>query len=436
MSHERGTLPGHWPFLTESIPAVPGTIKVRYEDFRVDEIPAYEAVGQGDHVFFRIEKTGLTTFQAILDVARRLEVDPRSIGSAGLKDARAVTTQTLSVEHVPPERVLALDIPRIRITEARRHPKKIRIGHHRGNRFRIKLRPPSMGAEESNDLRLARARSVIETLSRRGVPNYFGPQRFGIRGDTGEIGRELLGERYDEAAALIAGSPGPLDSGDHRRARELFAAGRWGEAADAWPRGFREAARLSRAMERSGGDARRAVLSLGRRMLSFYVSAYQSWLFNDVLAARLGELDRVREGDLAYRHDSGAIFEVEDAAAEQPRVDRLEISATGPLFGRRMGQPQGHARELEESVLRSASVEPRQIVGAGPFAPSGSRRPLRVPLADAGVEPGRDELGEWIELRFALPPGSYATSVLGEVAKEGLRTGTAEDFLEGELPTG
>lgn len=425
-------MPRTWPRLTEDVPPVPGVIKHRYEDFRVDEIPAYEPSGEGDHVFFRIEKTGLTTFQAIHDIARRLEVDARAIGSAGLKDARAITTQLLSIEHVDPERILALDIPRIRVLEVRRNRKKLRIGHHHGNRFAIKLRPPLTGDSEPEEARLERVRAVLETLARRGAPNYFGAQRFGIRGDTGEIGRMLLAERYDDAAALIAGAPGEIDSGDLLHARRLFAEGRWGEAAAAWPRGFREGVRLSRAMENSGGDARRAVLSLGKRMLTFYVSAYQSLLFNEVLAARIHGLDRVREGDLAYKHDSGAIFLVEDAAAEQPRAERMEISPTGPLFGARMGEPGGEVRDLEERVLRAAAVEPEQIRGEGRFVPSGSRRPLRVVLGEPAADAGTDDVGSYIELRFGLPPGAYATSVLTEVAKAALVTGTAEEYLEAE----
>src|SRR5690606_35029009 len=82
-----------WPYLTADIPAIPGTLKARYEDFVVEEIPLYEPEGRGDHVHFVIEKAGLTTHKAVADVARALGVHPRNIGFAGLKDARAVTRQ-------------------------------------------------------------------------------------------------------------------------------------------------------------------------------------------------------------------------------------------------------------------------------------------------------------------------------------------------------
>lgn len=408
-------------------------MRLRYEDFRVDEVPAYEPSGDGDHIFFRIEKSGLSTFQAVRDIARHLGVDARAIGSAGLKDARAVTTQTLSVEHVDPERILALEIPRIRVLEATRSRRKLRTGHLAGNRFRIVLRPPP-GDAEGGAARLERTRTVLDVLTRRGVPNYFGPQRFGIRGDTGEIGRAVLEERWHDAAALIAGRPDPADPEDLLRARTLFEEGRFAEAAAAWPRAFSEASRVCREMERTGRDARRAVLSVGRRMVGFYVSAWQSWLFNKVLAARVDALDRLLPGDLAMKHEGGGVFLVEDAAAEQPRADAFEISPTGPLFGSRMGEPQGEPRALEERVLADSGMDPERLRGRGRSAPSGSRRALRIPLGGAEAEVDKDELGEHLVLRFTLPAGAYATSVLEELSKERLVTATAEDFLEAEEP--
>ena len=128
-----------WPYLTADVPAVPGTLKRSYEDFVVEEVPLYEPEGEGDHVFFTIEKAGLTTHKAVADIARALGVRPRDIGLAGLKDAHAVTRQTLSVEHVDPERILALELPRIRVLSARRHRRKLRVGHLAGNRFTIRL---------------------------------------------------------------------------------------------------------------------------------------------------------------------------------------------------------------------------------------------------------------------------------------------------------
>lgn len=409
-----------WPYLTADVPAVPGTLKRFYEDFVVEEIPLYPPDGEGDHVLFTIEKAGLSTHNAVADIARALGVRPRDIGLAGLKDARAVTRQTLSVEHVEPERILALELPRIRVLSAARHRRKLRVGHLAGNRFTIRLR-------DTDPSRLDDVREVLATLERRGVPNYFGPQRFGTRGDTAEIGRRLIAGDYDGAVSLIAGSPGPGDTGTVLRARELFEAGEYREAAPLWPRAYTAQSRLSRAMAREKGDARRALHAVDRRLLRFFVNAYQSWIFNQVLARRIDTLDRVLEGDLAYKHETGGIFLVEDAAAEQRRATSFEISPTGPLPGPEMREPHGEPARLETMVLRESGLRLEDFPAAGPFRTSGSRRPLRFPLHEPTVEPGHDDAGDFLEFRFTLLPGAYATAVLREVCKDRLVEGSVDD---------
>ena len=154
-------------------------------DFQVDEIPAYEPSGIGDHVYFLIEKRGLATARAVRDIARALRVRPRDIGVAGLQDARGVTRQMLSLEHADPGQIEALQLPRISVLRVSRHRNKLRMGHLLGNRFTIKVRDTDLS-------HVADLRKRAEILVRRGVPNYYGSQRFGNRGDTWQVGRELL----------------------------------------------------------------------------------------------------------------------------------------------------------------------------------------------------------------------------------------------------
>ena len=398
------------PFLTSDLPGVPGAYKRRPADFRVEEIPAYEACGEGPHVYFSIEKTGMTTTDAAGAVARALGASPRAVGFAGRKDARGVTRQTFSLEGVDPDRVAALQIRNLRVHWVSRHRNKLRTGHTRGNRFEIRLRDCDAGREDE-------ARAVLAVLASRGVPNYFGEQRFGARGDNWKVGRALLQGDVPEAVARILGRPSAADTGAVLRARELFERGEYGAAARAWPGSFRDHVRLARAMERARGDPARALRALDRGVLRFYVSAYQSQLFNHVVAERIGSLDRLLAGDLAWRHANGAVFAVEDPAVEQPRADALEISPSGPLFGRRMTRPAGEPDRIEQAVLERSAHAREDFLRPGPLQWKGARRPLRFPLADLAVEAGSDDAGPFLELRFALPPGSYATVVLREILK-------------------
>src|SRR5512136_1427415 len=124
-------------YLTADIPGIGGTIKETPEDFRVEEIPLYSPEGAGEHTFTLIEKRGITTLETIRRFSRVLELPEREIGYAGMKDARGVTRQTLSVPRTPPERLLALDLPGIKVISAKRHRNKLKLGHLYGNRFRI-----------------------------------------------------------------------------------------------------------------------------------------------------------------------------------------------------------------------------------------------------------------------------------------------------------
>lgn len=104
---------------------------------------------------------------------------------------------------------------------------------------------------------------------------------------------------------------------------------------------------------------------------------------------------------------------VEDVAAEAPRAEAFEISATGPLFGSRMKQPADGVLILEQKILAQAGVSEEAFDMGSGMRMEGERRPLRVPLADSvcSVE------GDVLMLEFSLPKGSYATSALREITK-------------------
>ncbi len=397
------------PYLTADIPGVGGTIKQQPSDFVVDELPLYEASGEGTHVYFRIRKTGLSTMQAIQHIARALGRAARDIGYAGLKDADAVTTQMLSLEHIDPARIESLQLPRIEVVSVSRHRNKLKLGHLAGNRFAVRLRDvdPSV---------TPRVKETLELLTRRGVPNYFGPQRFGARGDTWEIGRAMLRGDHEEAVRLMVGRAGPHDYGQVRAAREFFDRGEYEQAAQTWPYPFNHERRICWAVVKAGGNVGKAFRAVEPQMRRFYVSAYQSQFFNQVVAHRIGGLDRLMAGDLAWRHANGAVFRVEDVEREQPRCTAFEISPSGPLFGERMSDPQGEPGEIERQVLAEEGLTP-EAWKQGPHRATGGRRPLRFQPRDSAVEAGQDDSGPFVVLHFSLESGCYATTVLREICK-------------------
>lgn len=336
------------PFLTALIPGIGGRIRTTPDDFRVEERPLYLPCGEGEHLYVTVTKRGLSTPDLVRRLSSVLGVKAQAIGVAGLKDARAVTTQMVSLQGVAPDQLARLtpDERLLAVEVLGRHRNRLRTGHHAGNRFRLVIREVGDHAAEA-------VPAVLEQLVRRGVPNYFGPQRQGRDGDNYQIGAALLND----------------------------------------PR-------------------RRDRMSRAKRM--WYLNSYQSVLFNRMLAKRIDRIDRVMVGDWAMKSENGACFPVEDAEKEQPRADRFEISPTGVLFGSRVSWASGEPGQIEEAVITESGTTRDALVAAGKACGfRGERRTFRIQLVDLdwALE------GATLTLSFVLPPGAYATSVLRELMK-------------------
>lgn len=332
------------PFALAGATPLAGRLKASPEDFEVEEIPAYLPSGAGDHLYVHFEKRGLDTQQAVKRIASALGVSPREAGVAGMKDRHAITRQWASFLFGDESRLATLEDPAIRVLEVRRHGNKLKTGHLRGNRFVLRMRD----AEGTTVEELARR---LDALAVSGVPNYFGAQRFGQRGDNAERAR----------AWLTSGDRGP---------REPFQ----------------------------------------RKLL---VSALQSELFNELAAERVtrGELGTVIDGDLARKEDSGGLFLVDDLATDRERAARFEISATGPMFGVSMRTPEREAAAREARVLDGSGLTLASFESVRRVA-EGTRRPYRIAVGAPTVEREADGA---LRIAFTLPKGAYATIVVREL---------------------
>lgn len=348
-----------------------GVLKRTPEDFVVDELPAYEPSGSGDHVYVHFKKRGLNTDDVVRAIARAVSVDMRECGVAGLKDKVAVTTQWISVlgrDPELPDRIRALTIDGVEILDVKRHGNKLRTGHLRGNRFEIVVRDVPAHAVEG-------ALAAFARIAHEGVPNAFGAQRFGKHGDTAE------------------------------RAR-------------AWLTG----------KERAPGDP---------RLRRLHFSALQAAIFNAVLDERVrdGTWTVPLDGDLLKKEDTGGLFVCADVQADRERAARGEVCPTGPIVGDRMRQPEREALALEQRIAAPfiEGIDLRRARSLG----EGTRRALRLRVTETLAELMNSE-GETAEqpgalrVRFVLPKGAYATTVLSNVfdvvdaARETLRAAEEE----------
>jgi len=392
-------------YLTAQLPGTGGTIREAPEDFRVEEIPLYEPCGEGDHLYLLVEKSGLTTYDLLRELANAFQCNERDLGYAGLKDARAITRQTVSVPLRTPEDAKGVDIPGVTILSAKLHRNKLRPGHLAGNRFHIRIHQVVPDA-------LQRAETILGVLQDIGVPNRFGDQRYGALGNSHRVGRAILRGEYDTAVAEIIGDPAEINHPGWKKAAEAYRAGNLDQAIAELPRHCRPERRLLE-MVRDGKSARKAIHSMPRNLLRLYLSAYQSSLFDRMVDMRLATLERIWPGDLAYKHVNGACFLVTDPVAEQPRADSFEISPTAPMFGYKTKLAEGQAGLLEQCLLEKEGLTLKDFHLPGGLAMPGERRPLRVPISGCNCQQDKDGL----MLSFSLPKGSFATTVLAEVMK-------------------
>jgi tRNA pseudouridine13 synthase len=290
------------PFLTPDLPGVGGRIKEQIDDFEVEEIPAYEPSGQGDHLYLWIEKRDMGAEFFGRELAKRLGIKSGEIGMAGLKDRRAVTRQWVSIPAISESQLSQVEGDGIRILNVGRHSNKLRPGHLRGNRFRILIRGATGDAEP-----------ILARMREHGLPNFYGPQRFGRDGETATLGMALL---------------------------------------------LREPARIRNPF-----------------LKKLALSAAQSLLFNDYLARRMadGLLRTVLEGDVLAKWPAGGMFVARDLAAEQPRLNAREVVPAGPMFGRKLFPAEGIAAEREAAILRDAGLGIDAFAGFGKLL-AGTRR--------------------------------------------------------------
>ena len=354
------------------LPDARAVFKAEAEDFYVEEIPGFDIGGGGEHLCLLIEKRGLSTPEAVKLLSRHCGVPVRDISYAGLKDRQGVTRQwvglRVGLKREPP--AFPCDHPQLRILDQKRHARKIGRGSHRANFFRIRLR------DVEGDAAALQAR--LERIRLEGVPNYFGPQRFGR--DGGNV---------EQALRLFAGE---------LRTRDRFLRG-------------------------------------------ILISAARAWLFNALLSQRVhqGSWNRYLQGDCFSLDGSSRGRFTPEALDEtlKARLAAFDIHPSGPLWGRGEPQAQGEAAALER---RLAERCPELCRGLEACGLSQERRALRLRVSDlkayawpvgagaagaprapgsrAGLAPtGRAESGGERDLviEFSLTSGAYATSVLREL---------------------
>jgi len=289
-------------------PVVRGLLRREIEDFRVEELPLITMDGEGSHLWLEVEKRNANTDWVARNLATSAGVTSRDIGFAGMKDRRGITTQWFSValQEAKDSDWKNWALPDVTILQAHRHGRKLKRGALRGNRFRIVVRDlegPLEGIEDQ-----------FERVAAQGIPNYFGPQRFGHGG------------------------------------RNVAQGARW--------------------LERGG--------RIQRNKKSIYLSSIRSFLFNRLLSRRvdLDNWNQIIDGDRASLDGSHSLFPCKMPDPELVhRCETFDIHPSGPLPGSGEAQVQGESADIEADVLAPYAD---LVAGLSRFGVKASRRPLRV----------------------------------------------------------
>jgi len=297
-------------------PTASGLIRQQPEDFIVEEILGFEPTGEGEHIFLNIQKRGENTDFLARQIAKFAGLPRMAVSYAGMKDRNAVTTQWFGV-HLPGKREVdwnGLESDAVKVLQAVRHNRKLKTGALKGNRFILIVR----------DLQGDRAGLAgrLEKIKAEGVPNYFGPQRFGREGNN-----------LAQAEALFRGELKLRD----------------------------------------------------RKLEGIYFSAARSEIFNRVLARRVmdGTWNQAIEGDVFMFEGSHSIFRADLTEETLQRVAGQNIHPSGPLWGLGELATAGAALELEKTV---AAEFPLLCEGLERAKLEPARRPLRLTMPDLAFE--------------------------------------------------
>jgi tRNA pseudouridine13 synthase len=382
-------------------------LKCRPEDFRVEELPVTSPAAAGRYGFYRLTKRSIGTIEAVEAICRHWNLAGRQVSYGGLKDRHAVTIQYLTILGGPARPMATANFalePVGRLSQP--------YGPHnfRGNRFQLVLR-------DLAEVDVRRASTEIQSMARDGLPNYFDDQRFGSLGYSGQfIAHAWLVGDHERALKLAIAEANPFDRSAAKAEKAILREwwGRWAEAKT----------RLERSSARSivtylvdhPTDFRGAFARLRRELRTLYFSAFQSHLWNLILARWI---------ERSTSPDQRVILELKGGALPFPshyKPAQLEVLRESPipLPSSRTPEPDGVLGEVTKEVLlgfQLAWQELRVKHLKDVFFSKGSRsalafaEKLEFSMSDDDMHPGRRAM----HLGFELAKGSYATILVKRI---------------------
>jgi tRNA pseudouridine13 synthase len=425
---------------------VGGVIRESVADFMVEEVlvdgskakikgsPEKHVLGasqsQQRYLLCVLVKRNWDTFIALKNIAKQLDLRQGQISIAGIKDAKAVTAQHITVEGCLMEDAAKVNVKDIELRPIGYIHEELSSYYLLGNHFTIRIKAITH-SEPTVAKRIAEVAEAVDAVG--GIPNFFGHQRFGTtRPITHLVGKAILEGDFEEAALLFLAKPSVHEHPESRNARtELQSTRDFKQALQNFPYQLRFERLMLRHLVEKPNDFAGAFMRLPVKLQALFVQACQSYLFNRFLSERIKNgfsLNRAEAGDYVVNVERSGLPMVNAAkvVSEEAVAETNELVKAGrmrvalPLIGLRQKPSQGvmgqiQRRILEEEGIRTENFRVNEI---SKVSGRGGLRAVLTPVQDFKLHGTSSQLREsQADLSFMLLRGSYATVLLREIVK-------------------
>jgi tRNA pseudouridine13 synthase len=426
---------------------VGGVIRESVEDFRVEEVlvdgSKAKIEGSAEHqvlgaspspqryLLCVLVKRNWDTFIALRNIAKQLDLSQGQIQIAGIKDAKAVTAQHITVEDCSVEEAAKVNVKDIEIRPVGYVHEKLSPYYLLGNHFTIRVKTIN-NSESTVAKRIAETASALDAVG--GIPNFFGHQRFGTtRPITHLVGKAILEGAFEEAAMLFLAKPSVHEHPESRNARaELQSTQDFKQALQNFPSQLRFERLMLRHLVDKPDDFVGAFTRLPVKLQALFVQAYQSYLFNRFLSERVKSgfsLNKAEAGDYVVNVERSGLPMVnaakvagaETVAEANALVKAGRMRVALPLIGIKQKPSQGAMGQIERRILEEEGTrtENFRVNEISRVSGRGGLRAVLTPVRGFKLNgtSASDQSESQADLSFMLLRGSYATVLLREIMK-------------------
>ncbi len=418
-----------------------GVIRASTEDFHVEEVlvdgskaTIEKAVprkvlgaspSKQRYLLCVLVKWNWDTFIAIKNIARELGIDQKHIQIAGIKDAKAVTAQHITIEQVTMEEAEKVKVKDVELRPIGYFHEALSSYYLLGNNFAIRIKGISLQTE-TVEKRITKTIQELEAFG--GIPNFYGHQRFGTtRAITHLVGKAILKGDIKEAAMLFLAKPSPFEHPESRQARmELQAKQDFKQALKYFPKQLRFERLMLAYLVEKPDDFTGAFRTLPLKLRMLFVQAYQSYLFNRFLSARIKKglaLNAAEAGDYVVNVERSGlpmtktrqVATLESLGEINKSIKAGKMLVALPMIGGKQKLPKGVMADLEKQNMEEEEIyaENFRVEAMPEISGKGGLRAIISPVKNFKLSTAPQQA----ELEFLLLRGSYATVLLREIMK-------------------